>query len=221
MENNSIMVRDNSIAAQMAATGQQMVADARALTIANDADYAEAGAVLRRIKEQTKKIKDYWAEPKARAKAAHQEIVDREKAMLKSLTDAETIIKGTMKGYVDAVEKAKREAEEEARRRQKEQADLELEAILFGDEMAHEAAQELVQKATPDVETPKAQGIGVRKQWKARVIDEKQVPAYSGDGYELRTINMAALNMIARMSKGAAVIPGIEFYEDTVISARQ
>ena len=85
----------------LAVAGHQMVQDASAMEITCQTDYENAGASLIKIKDQAKKIKDYWAEPKSKAKAAHQEIVDREKAMLSVLNEAEAIIKGAMRHYVD------------------------------------------------------------------------------------------------------------------------
>ena len=73
--------------------------------------------------------------------------------------------------------------------------------------------------APPIIEAPKATGISTRKAWKARVVDPSKVPAYV-NGMEIRTINMSALNNIARMTKGSAAIPGVEFFEETSIGAR-
>jgi hypothetical protein len=65
--------------------------------------------------------------------------------------------------------------------------------------------------------TPK--GVSVRTTWKARVTDPKLVPAYF-DGYELREINMTALNGLARQYEGGLDIPGVEFYMDETLSVR-
>ena len=68
-------------------------------------------------------------------------------------------------------------------------------------------------------EPAKAAGTTINKRWKARVVDETAVPAYV-NGMELRKINQSALDALARMSKGEASIPGVEFYQDTTISVR-
>jgi len=67
--------------------------------------------------------------------------------------------------------------------------------------------------------TAAARGVSVRKTWKARVTDPKLVPAYF-DGYELREINMTALNGLARQYEGGLNIPGVEFYRDETLSVR-
>ena len=62
-------------------------------------------------------------------------------------------------------------------------------------------------------------GVSVRTTWKARVTDPKKVPAYF-NGYELREINMTALNGLARQYEGGLDIPGVEFYRDSTMSVR-
>ena len=52
-----------------------------------------------------------------------------------------------------------------------------------------------------------------------RLMNEAAVPAYV-NGMELRKINLTALDALARMSKGEASIPGVEFYQDTTISVK-
>ena len=217
-----------TVESQMTVSGQRIVADAKAMRIVTAEDYENAGNALRKIKDQMKQVKDYWSGPKTKAKAAHQEIVDKEKAMLKFFTDAETIIKGNMKAYLDAVEKARREAEAEARRRQEEEAmrlvDEAAKAEANGDNQTaavNMAMAEMVNEmpVSSGIVAPKAQGISARKTWKARVINEALVPPYAM-GMEIRQINMSVLNNIARMSKGTAQISGVEFFEDTTIGAR-
>lgn len=217
-----------SIEAQMTVTGQALVKQAQDMKITNTSEYEAAGTALRNIKGQVKKVKDYWTGPKTKAKAAHQEIVEKEKAMLKYFADAETIIKKSMAAYLEAVERAKAEAEAEAKRRQQEEAmrfvDEAAKAEEAGDAQAaaiNMAMAEMVSDMTAaqGIEAPKAQGVSARKTWKARVTDAQAVPAYFG-GMEIRKVDMAALNGIARMTKGTAQIPGVEFYEEATISAR-
>lgn len=227
-KNNIVPLSNLSVENQLAVTGQQMVEDAKEMRIECQTDYENAAAALRKIKDQAKKIKEYWQGPKTAAKAAHQEIVDREKAMLSVLNSAEATIKASMKKYLDAVEKARREAEAEARRRQEEEAARLLEQAVQAEEKGDDQAvavnmamAEMVSEmpAPPSIEAPKAVGVSTRKVWKARVVDPAKVPAYV-NGMEIRSINMSALNSIARMTKGTATVPGVEFYEDSQISAR-
>lgn len=223
-----VPINDLPLEKQLEVNGQITVSTAARMQVSNQEQYNEAANFLRSIKEQAKKVKDYWSGPKSKAAAAHKDIVNREKSMLDPLTKAENIIKSAMKSYQEAVERARREAEEEARRRQQQEAerlfDQAAEAEASGDGQAAAvglAMAEMVSdmQAPPSIESPTAQGISSRKTWKARVTDPKLVPAYF-NGLELRTISTAALNNIAKMTKGTASIPGVEFFEDSTISVR-
>lgn len=214
---------------EIEARGASMLASARALKIATAEEYEYAGRYLGEIKAQIKRVKEYWAEPKAAAQAMHKRIVEREKAMLNPLSAAETALKGAMMRYQEAVEAERRKAEEEARRRQREEAEALMqqavsEMMAGRDEVASVLAQESRSVAAAEIapaaqEAPRAAGTYVRKAWKARVIDAKLVPAYY-DGYEVREISMAKLNLIARMSEGTAQIPGVELYQESTLAAR-
>lgn len=217
-----------SLENQLEKSGQMAIAEARGMVIESKQDYEQAGKFLVEIKTRAKQIKDYWAPTKAAAKAAHQSVVDREKEMLVPLTEAEKIIKASMVKYQTALERARREAEEEARRRQQEEADRLLAQAIQSQENGDDhgaavgmAMAEMVEEMRPPeiIETAKAVGTSVSKSWKARVVDETAVPAYA-NGLEIRKINLAALNSIARMTKGTAKIPGVEFFEEMNISAR-
>ena len=220
---------DERVEKQLEKSGMLAVNAAHGMRIESTQDYEQAGKFLLEIKNRAKKIKDYWAPTKAAAKAAHQAIVDREKEMLLPLTEAERIIKASMTSYQAAVEKARREAEAAAKKRQREEADRLLEQALAAHDSGDDhgaaigmAMAEMVEEMqpVPVVDAPKATGTSVSKIWKARVIDAAAVPAYSDTGVELRSINMATLNSIARMTRGTAKIPGVEFYEDLSIRAR-
>ena len=228
MEARAINQEELTIERQLEAAGQLTVQEASALTIESNADYDNAGQLLVQIKTQEKKIKEYWKAPKAAAKAAHATICDREKEMLAPLAEAEKTIKSCMAKYQAAVEKARREAEEAARKLKEQETERLLnqaiEAEEAGDDQAaaiNAAMAEMVNDLPPatGIETPKSAGVGVRKTWKARVEDASLVPAYY-NGIEIRKIDMSALNALARMSKGLFQIPGVEFYEETSISAR-
>ena len=209
--------------------GQSAVEFARSLTIVNDEQNQKAAEFLKEIKKRSKEIADYWKGPKAAAQAAHKAVVDREKQMLAPLSEAEKIIKGNMVKYQQAVEKARMEAEAEARKKQQEERDRLLaeaaQAELEGRETEAAvgvAMAEMVEDMqAPDVgmNAAKVEGVGVRKSWKARIVDASQVPAYV-NGMEIRKIDLSALGQLARLSKGTASVPGIEFYEESNISVR-
>lgn len=207
---------------------QLMVQQAKSLTITTQEDYKAAADALSEIKKRAKQVKDYWQKPKADAAAAHKTICDKEKEMLAPLNEAEKIIKNTMVVYHAALEEARRKAEEEAKKRKQEEVDR-----LLSESMTAEQNGDTVSAATtmamaqmiddmPSsvvLDNPKASGTSVRKTWKAKIVDPKIVPAYVND-IEVRTINMSALNQLARMTSGTLSVPGVEFYEESSISVR-
>lgn len=210
-------------------SGRMAIVRAMSLKVESNETYLEASDALRENKRMAKAVADYWAGPKSQAKAAHQAICDREKAMLQPLSEAEAIIKRSMVTYQNAVEEARRVAEREARKRQQEEAERLMAEAIEAEKAGNDAdaaigmaMAEMVEDITPAssmVMPPKASGISTRKVWKARIINAEQVPVYA-NGIEIRPINTSALDGLARMSRGTVVIPGIEFYEETVMSAR-
>lgn len=222
------MMDSMSIEQQLQAAGLAAISEAKSLTIESQQDYERAAAFLIEIKRRAKQMKDYWKPTKEAAKAAHAQVCQREKEMLAPLEEAEKAIKTSMAGYQMAVQTARLQAEQEARRRQQEERDRLLaeaaEAEKSGDmqgAMVGMAMAEMVEdmKAPDTIQFEQARGTSTRRRWRARVIDERAVPAYAGD-VEIRRIDQSALDRLAAMSKGTAQIPGVEFYQETIISAR-
>lgn len=207
--------------------GNEMTVYANGLTIATDEDYKSAAEALTTIKTRMKAVQDYWKEPKAKAAAAHKEICGREKEMLSVLTEAENTVKKAMRIYVEQKEAERRKAEEEERKRREAEAEALLNSAIAAEENGHddyaaqqlEKAEEVTSAPIAEAPKPKADGIAVRKVWKARVVDESKVPVSIG-GTVVRPVDMSALNAVARTTKGEINVPGVEFYEDTVIAAR-
>jgi len=218
---------DTMIEQKLEQGGALMVKTAQGLTITTHEEYDKGTTILKDIKSRVKAVKEYWKGPKAAADAAHKELVAREAQMLKPLQEAESIIKKAMLAYTTEVERKRREAEEAARKAREEEIKR-LEAIAAmaeeqGDadtaEIMRDMAEEVPIGEIAAVAAPTAKGVSVRTTWKARVVDPKLVPAYF-DGMELRTINMAALNSLAKWRNGEAQIPGVEFYQDSTMSVR-
>ena len=103
--------KDKALEHQLETSGQLTIKEAMSLNIESQKDYEQAGKFLVEIKTRAKQVKDYWAQPKTAAKNAHQTIVDREKAMLAPLMEAEKMVKNSMVNYQAAVERARRQAE--------------------------------------------------------------------------------------------------------------
>ena len=218
---------DTAMERELTQAGAMMVRTADEMTISTREDYDRGTAVLKDIKARVKAVRDYWKGPKEAANAAHKEIVAKESAMLKPLQDAEGIIKKAMLAYTAEVERQRREAEEAARKAREEEV-RRLEAIAAkAEEQGDTDTADVLRDMAEDVPVgeisaeaaPKGGGVSVRKTWKARVTDPKLVPAYF-EGVELRTINMAVLNNLAKWHEGNVQIPGVEFYLDSTMAVR-
>lgn len=222
------METTNTIEQELSLSAELAISEAKSLTIANNSDYQAASRLLIEHKQRIKAVKEYWDKPKSMAKKAHQEICDKEKAMLAPFTEAEAIIKGSIVVYQRKLDEERRAAEEEARRLKQEEAErLMAEAIKAEETGDMTRSNVMMAKATTldeapvpvQAAAPKAAGISTKKTWKARILNESIVPAYVGTAM-IRPIDLSALNQIARETKGSYNIPGVEFYEDVTISAR-
>ena len=219
---------EQSMENQLAAIGSSAVKDANEMVISDAASNKLAADYLIEIKRRAKAVTEYWKEPKEAAKASHQKIVNLEKAMLKPLNEAEATIKQKMLAYQVAEAKARAAAEAEAARLQREERERMLaqaiEAEKAGDTIGAEAnlamAAIVEDMAAPIVAAaPKVEGISTRKVWKARVIDPALVPIMA-NGFEIRPVDMKMLQSIATTGKGKVSIPGVEFYEESVLAVR-
>lgn len=212
----------------LAKRGKTIAEFASSFAITSENEYQKAASFLVDVKSTTAAVKDYWKQPKAAAKQAHSAICDKENEMLAPLKEAETIVKGKMATYFQRKEEEQRkEAEVAAALRQQEVDRLLEEAIASSENGNNEEAgllvaiAQMVDDIPPSHSQPaiNAPGTSIRKVWKAKVVDPTLVPAYV-NGIEIREISQSKLNDLARMSNGAAVVPGVEFYQESTVYAR-
>lgn len=226
-------VQEQSMEAQLADIGNTRVALANAMVIADQASAQAAANFLTGLKADAKRIVAYWKGPKETTDAAHKNIVNLEKSMLQPLTEAEGVVKKKVLAY-EAIEAEKRRvAAAEAARLQKEERDRMLaqavEAESSGDAVgvaANLAMASIVEDmaAPVPVAATKVAGISIRKYWRARVTDPLLVPiapnGLNGLPFEIRPVDMRALNEFAAKTKGAVQVPGVEFYEESNAAVR-
>lgn len=204
---------------------------AKMMLILTQQDFEDAAKFLIEIKRWQDEIKNYWKDPKAAAHEAHSNICSKEKMMLTPLVKAESDVKMTMTAYQRMIEMDRRKAEEEARILKQQESEKLLQEAIEAEQHGKqneatakmflaEMVSDMVITATSQVAKPTAQGISMSRTWKARVTDPKLVPAYA-NGFELRSIDLAELNRLARATSGSIKIAGIEFYEDITLSARK
>lgn len=204
-----------------------IIAWAKGLVIKTAADFEKAGDYLvSHIKDGQKKI-DVLFDPTIKAAhEAHREACAAKKAMRDPLDEAERIAKDKLKAYKEEVARLQREAERkaiaEAAKLQEEAAKLQAQsakALAKGDESkaqekAEAAEAASVQAAQVQVAAvapaplKKFAGFSIRKVWKWKVVDAARIPR------EYLVPNEAALNALAKSTKGSMKIDGIEFYEE-------
>lgn len=210
--------------------GGHIVNHARALVVDSPDSYRDAGEFAKKIKQVQSQIKEYWAAPKEAAHKAHADICSKEREMLKSLEEAEVIVKRSMAQYQVRIEEERRKVEEEARRKQREEESRLLREAQAAEEQGDEKVMESkLEEAVavsdkpvyvPPVIKPVAEGISTRKMWRAEIVEDAMVPAYIA-GVVIRPVDVKAIERLAEASKGSVEIPGVRLYQETIMSIRK
>jgi hypothetical protein len=204
------------------------ITQANDMAVTDNQSFEIAGNWLRDLKTYYKKVEEYWKPLKDNAYKAWKGIVAKEKAVLSPLDTAEKTVKDKMATYqreLEAKEAAIRAEQERLKREEterllREAQEKEAAGDLFGADLMM-AQAELVESSSPvaTVQTAKADGVGSRKVWKARIIDEAKVPIDVA-GVIIRPVDQSALDKLAKLTEGKTRIPGVEFYQDIVVSVR-
>jgi len=182
-------------------TAKEVLASIKAMEIVDDASFKEAADILKQVKTWTK------------------ELEGKRDSVTKPLNAVLTVIRGWFKPTLDTLS----------------QAEASLKHSIAGYELMARAKNEAAMKAMAEaaqakdmpgvslavsgiVGTPKVAGLNVRKVLKWRVVDASQVPR------EYLSIDPSKVDAAVTAAKGTITpvpsIPGIEFYEDSVVSAR-
>lgn len=197
----------------------------KALEVKDQESLNLANKALVRIGQIRKGILAYFADPKKKAKATHQAIVDKEKEALKPVNEAEKNLEPKIRAYVieqrQIREEAERKAREEEERKKKEAEEAIEEAAKLENEGKTEEAldkleeAERLEESPPPVGIPKApvmSGIHTRTYWKWRVIELSKVPL------QYFTLDSKGIDAVVQQFKGMTAIPGIEVYEETGVA---
>lgn len=201
--------------------GQQTALETRvnAIVVTNDEQRTYAEEVVRDIKAVRKAIESFYEPFASRAHATWKAITTARGEATKPLDAMETAVKAKILPY--ASEKAEREREA----REKEQARLRAEeaaarekaeaASMFGDttEAAAFEVQAHVLKHQAAAIVP-GKATGTRDNWKWREVNPDIIPR----GYLVP--DAARLDYEAKSKKGAASVPGIEFYNEPIVVVR-
>lgn len=210
-----------------------VVEQAKTIVIRDQGTYDQAcSLLLDQIKPFRKKWLAYWAEVKGPAWAAYQAIQKKFSDGDAPLEAAERQVKSEINRWNEEQEKIRQElqrkAEEDARRAEEEER-LRLATMAEESGATAEEVDSIVDTPVTAVAPPvqptyqKASGIGVRDNYKARVIDMKKLCAAIAKGTVPATYvlpNEQALNARAKADKMTLNIPGVQPYNEPVISGR-
>lgn len=223
---------------QLKSEMSNVLAAAQSMIVASQQDYENAAYVRKDIKCTLKNISSYWGPKKDQAFQLHKTLVAAEKDMTAPLEQADKYIDQRMGEYRREVERVRIETERERARLEAEARAAAADAQRLIDEASKKddldetdaeilmiAQEDVTQKiasyeaATIAPAAASAQGISVRKTWKARIINEALVPV-SLVGITIRPVDQSALNKMAALSKGGFECPGVEFYAEESTTVR-
>lgn len=206
---------------------------ARDLQIATPEDYEGAGDILKEAKSFQKKVND-WFDPLVKnAHRAWKSLTEKRAETLQPATNVERILKDKMLEYNrKKAEEARKEqerlqAEAEAKARRERERLMKRAETLKTEEKRQQALQEAEQVQTVQVtvesEAPKQEGVVIKKTWKAKVVDQKQVIKSALEGtipITMIVIDQSALNKFAQMTKGEINVPGVKFYQEESMTVK-
>ena len=194
----------------------------RALEVKDQGSLNLANKAMMRIGQIRKGIIAYFADPKTKAKAAHQAIVDKEKDALKPLKEAEEILKPRIGTYVIAQrriqEEAERKVREEEERKKREAEEAINRAVELENEgKAEEALDKLkeaeeLEERKPAAAMPAApvmSGTHTVTYTRWRLIDKELVPR------PFLMLDKSAIDAEVMKYKMKTKIAGIQVYEET------
>lgn len=210
---------------------------AKVLVVTDDASYMQGAGMLADIKGLRRKVNDAFDPIIEAAHQTHKKAVASKREVEHPLVTAEGIIKDSMGGYAERLERERREREraaEQAAREAAEAARKAAEAAARENarpqtvERAAEkaaAAEAVAQQAAEqaaEIERPKAAGTAAVKTWSAQVTDLRaliQHVAAHPEFTNLLVANDTALNALARAQKEGFSMPGVRAVSKTSIRA--
>ncbi|MBI4395468.1 MAG: hypothetical protein HY548_00135 [Elusimicrobia bacterium] len=225
MQNDVVSVED--VRAELPTVVRQ--AKAVAESIKDKATWDAAAVFLVDVKRFRKKIEDTFEPVVKKAHDAWKAACKLRNDVESPLDQAERQIKGAMARWYDEQERKRKEEEARIAAEMKKQEDdsrlnqaADLEAA--GDKEAAEAVLSAPSvPATVTLEKPKTDGIGMRKRWRAEVIDKMALIKAVAEGKAPAAMlepNAAKLNELARAMNDTMNIPGVRAVCETDVSAR-
>lgn len=206
---------------------------AEGLTVASAEEYTAAMDGLKQVRVVRDQWAAFWRPLKGKAYASWKELVAREKEVLDVCDAAERLVKGKAGAWY----------QEQERKRQAEQARLQAEA-----DERYRREQERLRRAAEKLKTPElreqrlaeaeyipppvvtvpqvdqADGVAVRKTWRAEVVDMAALIAAATPGSVAASflcVNQKVADSFARSTRGSVVVPGVQFIEESTLAVRR
>lgn len=208
--------------------------EASHLRITDQATYDFAADRLLAVVALRNEIIDHHAEMKRSSHQAWQAVLAAEKKLLGPVDAAEQILKRSIGAYQPEQERlaaeARAQAEAEAQAQAAEQREREIEraeaAGADAEEVAAICAEPLpvVLPALPPPTFQKAPGISTAANWKGECVNISQLVRAVAEGkasITLVTEDKAAINALARATRGTLAVPGIRFFNQPTVRARR
>jgi len=199
--------------------------------VENSNQYLLASNELITLKRHRNAIVAFFADMKSSAHETWKAIVGREKYFTDQIDILESLLKRKMLAYTQEQERQRREqqarlqAESDAKAAA-ERARLERNAKAnakrgneLNAEMYREAARQVVAPIVAVTNTvPKAAGISAKKVWKAKITNMQAfIQAAAANPNLAKFISVDCVGMVRQ---GWREFPGMDFYEEEIISAR-
>ena len=219
-------------ASALTQSAERVLAVAKSISVDSNEMAEIAAAELITIKGRVKELDEERKRITKPMDDAKKAVMDIYKPAIEKLGQAETVLKAAITSFQNEQRRlADLAAAEEARKAREEAEKMQAKAEKLEAKGKTEDAEALRNVAAMTVAAPrtvaapaKLAGVSTRKVWKANITDRSAAikaladnPAYQ----HLLTIDESALNKLAAAMKNPnSPIPGVVFYEDSVMSAR-
>jgi len=198
------------------------------LKITTQDEYDNAGKALQAVKLMTDSVEIYKKEKSKPFKDKIDKIKKLCDKPLKFFKEANNSLRLARASYVEEQQKIKEAEQKKLIEAAKKEEEKKKKALQVKADKARESGDEdkarelegkkeevLVHAPVVEKTVDKTEGIGLREDWKARVVDASLVPK------EYCMPDMIKLGKIAKAMKDQAKVPGVEFYSVKTEIVRQ
>jgi len=221
-------VEDKKVVSKIEKETRDIVAQAKSITITNQAQYEGANTFMRAVKGLQKEIHNTFDPIVSKAYETHKEATSKRREHLDPAISAERVVKNIMIAYDDKMEAIRREEQrkidakarvEEERKRKELAARAEKWAakgkIAKAEELQEQAEEVEVVAPVIAPKVEKVRGVVYSYTYSVDTVDDiDKVPR------EYMEINIPALNKIAQATKGTIKIPGVTFKVTKKLASR-